>query len=176
PRTTAVHATHLTAPDVATLARAGAHACLCPTTERDLGDGIGPAGQLAAAGVPLCLGSDGQSVIDPFEEMRALEMHERLRDRVRGRFTARELLVAGTDGAALAVGGPADLVAVDTGSVRTAGARPLGVPLAASAADVHHVVVAGRTVVRDGVHQHVERPAARLAEEITALLDHREAR
>jgi formiminoglutamate deiminase len=176
PRTTAVHATHLTAADVDTLARTGAHACLCPTTERDLGDGIGPAGELADAGVPLCLGSDGQTVIDPFEEMRALEMHERLRDRVRGRFTPHELVTAGTDGAALAVGGPADLVTVDTGSVRTAGARPLGVPLAASAADVRHVVVAGRTVVRDGVHQHVQRPAARLAEEITALLDHREAR
>ncbi|MDF2979340.1 MAG: formimidoylglutamate deiminase [Actinomycetospora sp.] len=175
PRTTAVHATHLTAGDVTALARAGAHACLCPTTERDLGDGIGPAGQLADAGVSLCLGSDGQTVIDPFEEMRALEMHERLRDRVRGRFTARELIVAGTDGAALAPGGPADLVTVDTGSVRTAGARPLGVPLSASAADVRHVVVAGRTVVRDGVHHHVERPAARLAEEITALLDHRGA-
>ena len=175
PRTTAVHATHLTAADVDTLAGAGARACLCPTTERDLGDGIGPAGQLADAGVPLCLGSDGQTVIDPFEEMRALEMHERLRYRVRGRFTPRELLVTGADGAVLAVGGPADLVTVDTGSVRTAGARPLGIPLAVSAADVRHVVVAGRTVVRDGVHQHVERPAARLAEEITALLDDRQA-
>jgi formiminoglutamate deiminase len=174
PRTTVVHATHLTPSDVDTLAGAGARACFCPTTERDLGDGIGPAGDLADAGVPLCLGSDGQSVIDPFEEMRALEMHERLRDRVRGRFTPRELLTAGTDGAALEVGGPADLVTLDTASVRTAGARPLGVPLAASAADVRHVVIAGRAVVREGVHAYVERPAARLAEEITALLDHRQ--
>ena len=92
PATTAVHATHLTDDDVARLARTGTRACFCPTTERDLGDGIGPAGALATAGVPLCLGSDSHAVVDPFEEMRALEMHERLRHGVRERFTPGELL------------------------------------------------------------------------------------
>ena len=169
PATTAVHATHLTDDDVARLARSGARACFCPTTERDLGDGIGPAGALATAGVPLCLGSDSHAVVDPFEEMRALEMHERLRHGVRERFTPGELLCAGTEGARLAVGEPADLVTVDTASVRTAGARPDGILLAASAADVREVRVGGRVVVRDGVHQLVERPAARLAAEIGAL-------
>jgi len=175
PATTAVHATHLTDDDVARLARTGTRACFCPTTERDLGDGIGPAGALARAGVPLCLGSDSHAVVDPFEEMRALEMHERLRHGVRERFTPDELLHAGTDGARLAVGEPADLVTVDTASVRTAGARPDGVLLAASGADVREVRVGGHVIVRDGVHQQVERPAARLAEEITALLDVRGA-
>jgi formiminoglutamate deiminase len=169
PATTAVHATHLTDDDVARLARTGARACFCPTTERDLGDGIGPAGALATAGVALCLGSDSHAVVDPFEEMRALEMHERLRHGVRERFTPGELLDAGTDGARLAVGAPADLVTVDTASVRTAGARPDGVLLAASAADVREVRVGGQLIVRDGVHQLVERPAARLAAEIGAL-------
>jgi formiminoglutamate deiminase len=170
PRTTVVHATHLTGGDVDTLGRSGARACLCPTTERDLGDGLGPASELADAGVGLCLGSDGQAVIDPFEEMRALEMHERLRGRIRGRFTPAALLDAGTDGAAIEVGGRADLVTLDTASVRTAGARPVGVPLAASASDVRHVVVGGQVVVSAGVHQLVERPADGLAEEITTLL------
>jgi formiminoglutamate deiminase len=169
PATTAVHATHLTDDDVARLARSGTRACFCPTTERDLGDGIGPAGALATAGVPLCLGSDSHAVVDPFEEMRALEMHERLRHGVRERFTPGELLHAGTEGARLAVGEPADLVTVDTASVRTAGTRPDGVLLAASAADVREVRVGGRLIVRDGVHQLVERPAARLAAEIGAL-------
>ena len=169
PATTAVHATHLTDEDVARLARTGARACFCPTTERDLGDGIGPAGALARAGVPLCLGSDSHAVVDPFEEMRALEMHERLRHGVRERFTPGELLDAGTDGGHIAVGAPADLVTVDTASVRTAGARPDGVLLAASAADVREVRAGGHVIVRDGVHQLVERPAARLAAEIGAL-------
>ncbi|MDD7968362.1 formimidoylglutamate deiminase [Actinomycetospora lemnae] len=169
PTTTAVHATHLTGDDVARLARTGTRACLCPTTERDLGDGIGPAGALAAAGVPLCLGSDSHAVIDPCEEMRALEMHERLAHGVRERFAPDALLRAGTDGGALAVGAPADLVTVDTASVRTAGAHPDGVLLAATAADVREVRVGGRVIVRDGVHQLVERPAADLAAAIRAV-------
>lgn len=169
PATTAVHATHLTADDVARLARTGTRACLCPTTERDLGDGIGPAGALAAAGVPLCLGSDSHAVIDPLEEMRALEMHERLAHGVRERFTPGDLLAAGTDHTAIAVGAPADLVTLDAASVRTAGARSDGLPLAASAADVREVRVGARVVVRDGVHQLVERPAADLAAAITAV-------
>jgi formiminoglutamate deiminase len=167
--TTAVHATHLTADDVARLARTGTRACFCPTTERDLGDGIGPAGALAAAGVALCLGSDSHAVVDPCEEMRALEMHERLAHGVRERFTPSDLLRAGTDGATLTTGAPADLVTLDTASVRTAGARPDGVLLAASAPDVREVRVGGRVVVRDGQHQLVERPAADLAREIAAV-------
>lgn len=170
PRTTVVHATHLGGgDDVARLAASGARACFCPTTERDLGDGLGPASELAAAGVPLCLGSDSHAVLDPFEEMRALEMHERLRHGVRGRFPAGALLAAGTDGAALAVGAPADLVALDTRSVRTAGADPDGVLLAAGAADVRDVVVGGDPVVRHGAHRYVDAPAARLADEIARL-------
>ena len=73
PRTTAVHATHLTGADVRLLGGSGTGVCFCPTTERDLADGIGPAPELAAAGSPLSLGSDSHAVIDPFEEARALE-------------------------------------------------------------------------------------------------------
>ena len=74
-------------------ARNQASACFCPTTERDLADGIGPARRLADAGSALTLGSDQHAVIDPFEELRGLEMHERLATGERGRFTPGELIM-----------------------------------------------------------------------------------
>ncbi|SFW92334.1 formimidoylglutamate deiminase [Amycolatopsis australiensis] len=174
-RLVAVHATHLTASDIERLS--GARACFCPTTERDLGDGIGPARALLDAGVRLSVGSDSNAVVDAFEETRALELDDRLASEERGRFTAEELLAAGTGHAAvgwpevgvLAEGAGADFVTVALDSVRTAGIEPSGVVFAASGADVRHVVVAGREVVRDGVHQLVERPETLLAKEIEAL-------
>ncbi|MBN9620437.1 MAG: formimidoylglutamate deiminase [Actinobacteria bacterium] len=160
PDTTAVHATHLTADDVAELGRTRTTACFCPTTERDLADGIGPARELATAGAPLSLGSDQHAVLDLFEEARGLESHERLRSNERGRFTPDELLAALTrhdslgwpDAGTLAPGARADLVAVRLDSVRTAGAEPPQVLYAAGAPDVDTVVVDGRVVVRDGQH------------------------
>ena len=98
--TTAVHATHLTDADIALLGGTGTGVCLCPTTERDLADGIGPARALHDAGVPLSLGSDQHAVVDLIEEARALEMHERLATGERGRFRPAELLAALTNHAA----------------------------------------------------------------------------
>lgn len=169
PDTVAVHATHLSGDDIARLAASGTRVCLCPTTERDLGDGIGPASALHDAGVGLCLGSDSQAVVDPFEEARGAEMHERLAHRVRQRFSPAQLLAMATGDAALVAGAPADLVTVAQDSVRTAGTAPAGVLHAGGAADVTDVLVGGRWVVRERVHQHLERPAAALAAEITAL-------
>ena len=57
-RFTAVHATHVTDADISILGRAHATCCLCPTTERDLADGVGPAARLRDAGSPLALGTD----------------------------------------------------------------------------------------------------------------------
>ncbi len=160
--TTAVHATHLGADDIALLGSSDAHACFCPTTERDLADGIGPARALHDAGVRLTLGSDQHAVTDMFEEARGLEMNERLASGQRGRFTPAELATALTsDGHAslgwpeagrIEVGAPADLVAVRVDSVRTAGIDPAQVVLVATAVDIHTVVSAGRVVVRDGAH------------------------
>jgi formiminoglutamate deiminase len=158
---TAVHATHLTGDDVTALGGAGVTACLCPTTERDLADGIGPARALADAGAGLALGSDQHAVIDPFEEARGLESHERLASGRRGRFDPAELLAALTDHACLgwpdagrlAARARADLVAVRTDTVRTAGADPAQVLSAATAADVDTVVVDGRPVVEGGRHR-----------------------
>ncbi len=160
PATTAVHATHLGGADVATLGATGTGVCLCPTTERDLADGIGPAVELHRAGVPLSLGSDQHAVVDPIEEARALEMHARLASGERGRFTPATLLTAltrhsalGGSDAGLVAGAPADLVAVRTDTVRTAGADPAQILLAATAADVDTVLVGGEVVVREGRHR-----------------------
>jgi cytosine/adenosine deaminase-related metal-dependent hydrolase len=160
PATTAVHATHLTAADVALLGGSGTTACLCPTTEADRADGLGPARALRDAGCPLALGGDQHAVTDPFAEARGLEMHERLASGERGRFTPADLLDALTahsalgrpDAGRLAVGARADLVAVRLDTPRTAGADPAQVVLAASAADVDTVVVDGDVVVSGGRH------------------------
>jgi formimidoylglutamate deiminase len=77
-RFTAVHAVHVTPAEIAQLAHARANVCACPTTERNLGDGIVPADQLFAAGVPVALGTDSHAQIDPLEDARELEYHLRL--------------------------------------------------------------------------------------------------
>ncbi|MGB4777457.1 formimidoylglutamate deiminase, partial [Microbacterium sp.] len=87
PRLSAVHATHLTPGDIALLGAAGATIVMCPTTEADLGDGIGPARRLVDVGCRLALGTDQHAVIDPLLEARALESGERLASGERGRFS-----------------------------------------------------------------------------------------
>jgi len=161
PRTSAVHATHLTDRDVALLGASRTNACFCPTTERDLGDGIGPSRRLHDAGAPVTLGSDSHAVVDLFEEMRAVELDERLASRSRGHWPADELLRAAThlghrslgfDGVGrIAVGAAADLVTLDTASVRTAGtgADECTAVFAASGADVVSVLRDGLEVTQD---------------------------
>jgi formiminoglutamate deiminase len=168
PHTTVVHATHLTDPDVQTLGGSGTGVCLCPTTERDLADGIGRARELADAGSPLSLGSDSHAVIDMFEEMRGTETGERLATRRRGRFAVAELVTAATahaclgwtDAGAIAPGHRADLVCVRLDSVRTAGTDPAEAVFAATAADVTRVIADGRTIVTDGRHTTIDVPRA----------------
>lgn len=169
PHTTVVHATHPTSSDITVLGDSRTRVCLCPTTERDLADGIGPARRMANAGSALSLGSDSHAVVDLFEEARAVELDERLRTRQRGHFTAGELVTAATvaghvalgwgDAGRLAVGDRADLVTVRLDSPRTAGVPAVGAFFAATAADVSQVVVDGQVVVRDGRHQMVDVPA-----------------
>jgi len=162
---TAVHATHLTADDIALLGASRTRVCACPTTERDLADGIGPARALADAGSPLALGSDSHAVIDLFEEARALELDERLRAGRRGLHRPAELLAAagaggmaalGWDAGRLAPGSLADFTTLGLRSTRLAGTRPAEAAaqavFAAAAADVTDVVVGGRQVVAGGRH------------------------
>jgi formiminoglutamate deiminase len=166
-RSTAVHATHLTDDDVALLGGSRTHACFCATTERDLADGIGPSRLLHEAGSPLTLGTDSHAVVDAFEEMRAVELDERLASQERGQWSAAELFEAasvvghasiGFGGAGrIAVGAPADLVTLDVRSPRTAGtgATLETAVFAASAADVVHVVAQGLEVL-DSPDRHRE--------------------
>ncbi len=183
PRSTAVHATHLSDADLGLLATSRTTICMCPTTERDLADGIGRARALADAGSPLSLGSDSNAVVDLFEEARGVELDERLATQARGHFAAAELLAAATadghaslgwlDAGRLRAGDLADLVTVDLGSVRLAGARPPAllehVVFAASAADVREVVVGGRHVVTGGQHALVDDVPGALASAIAAV-------
>jgi len=151
--TTAVHATHLTEADIALLGDTRTGTCLCPTTERDLADGLGPAGPLATAGSPLCTGSDSHAVIDPFEEARGVELHERLRTGRRGTFSPGALVDAATvgghtalgwsDAGRIAPGYRADLVVTALDTDRTEGVDPAQVVFAATAADVRAVLVDG---------------------------------
>ncbi|MFJ9129473.1 formimidoylglutamate deiminase [Streptomyces sp. NPDC102340] len=182
-RTTGVHNTHLTDTDIALLGGSSTGTCMCPTTERDLADGIGPAVQLQQAGSPLSLGSDSHAVIDLFEEARAMELNERLRSRTRGHWTAAALLRAASadghaslgwdDAGAIEPGARADLVTVTLDSVRTAGPEPrFGAEtavFAAGASDVTDVVAGGRRVVRDGSHVRVGNVAEALTTSIAAL-------
>jgi len=159
PLTTAVHATHLDEDDLRLLNESGTTACFTPTTERDLGDGDGLGTKLTS----LSLGSDSHAVIDLFEEMRALELDERLVSQERGHWTAEQLFAAGTrhdtlgfaDAGSIEVGARADLVTLDTSSVRTAGtgADLHTAVFAATAEDVVSVMVDGRMV-----HTREQRP------------------
>jgi formiminoglutamate deiminase len=197
PRATMVHATHLTERDVALLGGSQCAVCMCPLTEADLADGVGPAPALAAAGCALSLGSDGHSAIDLFAEARWMELSQRLVSRRRGHFTAADLATAATvsghaclgwpDAGEIVPGAYADLVTVSLDTPRLAGARggaatgaaagaggavaePLAAVFAAgTAADVRHVVAAGRDIVRDGHHLLVDDVSRDLAAAISAV-------
>jgi formiminoglutamate deiminase len=165
-RFTAIHVTHPTEGDRELLGEAGATCCFCPTTERDLADGIGPAAALREAGARLAVGSDSQAVIDLFEECRGIELDERLARLERGNQDAPALLAAATVDGHRAIGWPeagaiergrlADLVNLSGGGVRLAGITPetaaASIVFAATAADVTNVIVGGELVVRDGRH------------------------
>ncbi|CAN5802475.1 formimidoylglutamate deiminase [soil metagenome] len=155
PSTTAVHATHLDEASLTLISDTDTKVSMCPTTERWLADGVGPSTRLMAAGVAIGIGSDSQASIDPFEEMRLLELHQRLLTGTTGSHTVSQLVDAGVgpgatmgrDGpAGITVGAPGDLVDVDIATPRTAGVAPEGLVFAASSADVSTVVIGGAEV------------------------------
>jgi len=163
PGTTAVHAVHLTEDDVALLGASGTGVCLCPTTERDLADGIAPGLRLLRAGSPLSVGTDQHVSADVLAEARGVEEHERLASGRRGAFGPAALVELATsaghaalgrpDAGRIVVGAPADLVAVRLGTARTAGTDPAQAIMVAGAADVSDVVAGGELVVRHGEHR-----------------------
>ncbi len=189
PRFTAVHGIHLSPEDSQALGSSGSTVCLCPTTEANLGDGVGKSVRLLAAGARLCVGSDSQAVVDPLAEARAVEMHERLVSGVRGVHDTTELLAALTTGGyrslgrsapdgephdPFSIGAPCDLVAVGLGSTRLSGhdrgSLLEAVVFSATASDVTDVVVDGRVVVNGGRHVTID-VAAELTTAIEQLWD-----
>ncbi len=173
PATTAVHAIHLEPADVEALGRTRTTVCACPTTERDLGDGVVPADALLRAGAGMALGTDSFAQVDLLEEARALEGNLRLVRRERGllapagdgrtdALAARLLGIAtaggmrslGLPGGSLRPGEPADFQVLDLSdpSIAGAGADDLLATVVFSAARtaVRDVFVAGEAVVEGG--------------------------
>lgn len=184
PRTSAVHATHLSQVDMEILGDSATSVCMCPTTERDLADGIGAARCMFEAGSPITLGSDSHAVIDLFEEARAVELDERLSSERRGHWPATDLLISATaaghaslgraDIGAIAAGQAADFITVDLDSIRLTGTDPRNavesVVYAATSSDVRHVVIGGRVIVWQGVHLLVDEAPRRLGAAVRQVM------
>ncbi len=174
-RFTAVHAIHVTPKAIGALARGGAFVCACPTTERNLGDGVVPIDSYFDAGVRVALGTDSQVQIDLLEDARELEYHLRLQKTARnvlapaddaaGAALARRLFDCATvNGAAsigfgggrLTPGAPADFFTVDLNDPSIAGASPddllANIVFSLSRTAVRDVVVAGKRIVENGRH------------------------
>ena len=177
---TAVHAIHVTPKAIEAFARSGATVCACPTTERNLGDGVVPVDGYFAAGVRVSLGSDSQTQIDLLEDARELEYHIRLQRKERNVLTppdnhnasalAERLFESATSNgtrsigfkaAPINVGAPADFFTVDLDDSSIAGSSHddllSNVVFSLSRTAVRDVVVAGKHIVKDGLHgQQVE--------------------
>lgn len=174
-RFTAVHAIHVTPKAINAFARTHANVCACPTTERNLGDGVVPVDAYFNAGVPVSLGTDSQTQIDLLEDARELEYHLRLQR------TARNILAPGDDtqesalarrlfacattsgatsigfnGGTIEPGAPADFFTVDLDDPSVAGSTAdnllANVVFSLSRTAIKDVVVGGKRIVADGRH------------------------
>src|SRR5258707_192273 len=131
-RFTAVHAIHVTTKAIPALARAGAIVCACPTTERNLGDGVVPADEYFKQGVAVCLGTDSHAQIDLLEDARELEYHLRLQKLERavldsGNPTVREGASADESGESTLPDGRVSAIAAQLFDCATTnGARSIG--------------------------------------------------
>jgi formimidoylglutamate deiminase len=134
-RTTVVHATHADGNELDLLASSGSIICACPTTEADLGDGFLPAERIRHRSIPLCIGSDSNVRIDPFEELRELEGIARRQTGRRGVFDTGELLRFGSETGGRALGldaWPTIRIAVDHPSLAGVGEADIPSALVAS--------------------------------------------
>jgi formimidoylglutamate deiminase len=190
PRWCLVHATHLTGAETTQLARSGAVAGLCPTTEANLGDGIFPLAAYRDAGGALGIGSDSHISISPVEELRWLEYGQRLATRHRN-VAARQpgdsvgeslwgaALRGGAQASGFAVGelregARADLIVLDETSPLLAARDARSVLdsflFAGNTPLVRHVMTSGRWQVRDFRHRDEERIAERYRHTVARLL------
>jgi formimidoylglutamate deiminase len=169
---TAVHAIHVTPKAIAAMGRTQANVCACPTTERNLGDGVVPVDSYFQAGVPVSLGTDSQIQIDLLEDARELEYHLRLQRTARNVLApedeaadalSRRLFdcatVAGAtcigfDGGTLEPGAPADFFTVDLDDPSIAGSDSLlpSIVFSLSRTAIKDVVVGGKRIIENGRH------------------------
>ena len=170
PRWCLIHATHVTETEWRGVVARGAVVGLCPITEANLGDGVFPAAAFARAGGRFGVGTDSNVQIGVAEELRMLEYSQRLALRGRavmadpGRSTGRALFVRALSGgeqasgalSGLFVGGPADIVSLDTRRIAFAGRSGDAILdswiFGASTGSIGSVWRAGKEVVRDGRH------------------------
>jgi formimidoylglutamate deiminase len=172
PDFTAVHAIHVTDDEIAMLAESRSTICSCPTTERNLGDGILAADKAMRAGIKIALGSDSQAQIDPLEDARQLDYHLRLSQQQRAlldeinlqTLPSRLLDCATVNGAralnintgTLHPGAPADFITVDIDDPSIAGHSEADLlPILVFGLNrtaIRDVFVNGRQVLNDGKH------------------------
>jgi formimidoylglutamate deiminase len=194
PRTTLVHSIHLTGAEFEQIAAAGSTICSCPTTERNLGDGIFPADVAARLRIPVAFGTDSQAQIDILEDARQNEYHLRLRqkgrgvlDGVHGQEIATRLFrsatvsgyrALGIAGGSLAAGEPADFFTVDLDDLGVLGVDQASLVaqavFALSRSAICDVAVAGRMVIEDGRHAHQDEIRSRYRN-VQQRFAHREA-
>jgi formimidoylglutamate deiminase len=129
PRTTIVHATHADDGELDLIADAGARVCICPTTEADLGDGFAPLRRLLERSIPLCIGSDSNVRIDPFEELRELDAIARRETLARDAIDPAVLVAIGAENGAAALEIDAwPQVAIDLAHESLRGLAPDAIP------------------------------------------------
>ena len=177
-RFTAVHAIHVTPKAIPAFAKTGAMVCACPTTERNLGDGVVPADEYLKHNVSICLGSDSHTQIDLLEDARELEYHLRLQKLERAVLDSKSQVSSlksqdlaallfdcatingacsiGAPSGTLEVGKPADFFTVDLNDPTVAGASDAdllaSIVFSSSRAAVREVVVGGKPIVSEGQH------------------------
>ncbi len=178
PRFTAVHATHLSPTEVRGLGRSGASACICRTTERDLGDGFPDVSGLVRAGARIVTGTDSHASSCPFEEARAIELDERPRTNSRTVALDAEGLLAAIAGDAYAAlgwaGTEGDSVTLDASDPALVGASDArltdAVVFGAGPRAVRRVVVGGRPIVEDGRHPEYEKARTAFVQATRAVM------
>ncbi len=173
PDFTGVHSIHMDATEIRKLADAGSTVCSCPTTERNLGDGIIAADLSMRAGIPIAFGSDSQAQIAPLEDARQLDYHLRLAqqqrvilDQIDGISLASRLVTCATknganalkvNAGALEPGTCADFLTVDLNDFSIAGHAPSDLlPILVFSLErtaIRDIAVQGQFILRDGRHQ-----------------------
>lgn len=178
-RFTAVHAIHVTPKAIPAFSATGAIVCACPTTERNLGDGVIPVDSYLKNGMTVSLGTDSQAQIDLLEDARELEYHLRLQRMERNVLAthdedrsslARVLFECATINGAKSIGcesgnltpgAPADFftLSLEDSSIAGANSETLltNIVFSSSRSAVRDVVVAGTQIVSNGRHPHQDK-------------------